>query len=176
MILKVLGVLILIFVAFLVAVSFRAPDFRYERSGLIQAPPEKIFPYLVDLSKNGEWSPYEKMDPAIKKTLSGQMGQVGSKMEFASENAGNGSLEVLKVNAPEVVELSLNMTKPFVADNLVEYRLTPEPTGTRFTWTMSGHNGYLRKLIGTLVSVDKMVGSQFEEGIANLKALVEKQP
>lgn len=168
MIKKVLASFAVILCVFLVAVSFRSPDFRYERSGLIQAPPDVIYPYISDLSKNGDWSPFEKADPAMKKTLS------GSVLTFESDKAGNGSLEITRATAPNEVDLRLRMTKPFAADNLVEYRLTPEPTGTRFTWTMSGRNGYVGKLIATLIDCDGMIGGQFEEGIANLKRLVEK--
>lgn len=157
-------------------VSTRKGDFYYERSGLIMASPEKIYPYLSDFKLGSQWSPYEQTDPTMKKTYSGTMGQVGSRMEFdGNSSVGSGHLEILKVVPNESVELRLTMTKPFYGENLIQYKLVPEGTGTRFSWSMSGHGGFLGKLMTLIIDCEKMIGGQFETGISNLKGVVEAQ-
>ncbi|WP_413612738.1 SRPBCC family protein [Bdellovibrio sp. HCB-110] len=174
---KIVGLIIaIIVVGFLGYVSTRDGKFRYDRSGVINAPPEKIFPYLVDFKKGAEWSPYEKVDPNMKKTFSGPEAQVGSIMEFeGNKDAGSGKLEILRIVPNEAVDIKLTMIKPMHAENLVEYKLTPEGTGTRFSWSMSGDGGFFGKLITVLIDCEKMVGDQFSEGINNLKTVVEAQ-
>lgn len=176
MLLKIGLGLVAIIGLFLIYVSTREGTFRYERSGVIEAPPQVIFPYISDFHKGGLWSPYEKVDPNMKKTFGGTPGQVGSTMEFeGNSNAGSGRLEILSVTPNELVQIKLLMTKPFRAENLVEYRLTPDGTGTRFTWSMSGDGGFMTKLLTTAIDCEKMIAKQFTEGIQNLKALVEGQ-
>jgi uncharacterized protein YndB with AHSA1/START domain len=170
--LGILGALVL----FCAYISTREGKFRYERSGVINAPPEKIFPYLVDFKKGGEWSPYEKVDPNMKKTYSGPEQQVGSVMEFdGNRDAGSGKLEILKIVPNESVEIRLTMIKPFQGENVVVYKLTPQADGTLFTWTMSGEGGFVSKLLNFFVDCEKMVADQFTVGINNLKQVVESQ-
>ena len=169
-------VVVVILVVFIGFVMSRPSHFNYERSGVINAPAEKIFPYISNFKLGGEWSPYEKVDPNMKKVYSGTDGQVGSVMEFdGNKEAGSGKLEILNIVPNQSVEIKLTMTKPFFAENIVHYKLSPEGEGTRFTWSMSGENGFLGKLIGVLIDCEKMVADQFVVGINNLKALVEAQ-
>lgn len=170
-----LGVVVAL-VLFLGFVSTREGKFRYERSGIINAPADKIFPYLSQFSKGGLWSPYEKRDPNMKKTFAGEDGKVGSIMEFdGNSDVGAGKLEMLAVVPNERVEIKLTMTKPFTAENLIEYKLTSEGSGTRFAWIMSGDGGFLGKLIATIIDCEKMVAGDFTLGIENLKQVVEAQ-
>ena len=159
---------------FLVYVSTRDSKFHYERSGLIGASAEQIFPYVSNFKLGGQWSPYEKKDLNMKKTFSGVDGAVGSVMEFeGNSDVGSGKLELLKVVPNELVQIQLTMLKPFHGENLVEYKMTPEAGGTRFTWSMSGDGGFLTKLMTLLIDCEKMVAGDFEVGIANLKSVVE---
>jgi uncharacterized protein YndB with AHSA1/START domain len=168
-----IGLILVIFI-FLGFVSTRKGQFRYERSGVINAPPEKIFPYISNLQLGGQWNPYEKKDPNMKKTFSGTDGQVGSTLEFdGNSEAGSGKLEILKIVPNQSVQIRLIMTKPIAADNLVEYTLTPEGSGTRFSWAMSGDSGFMGKLVNVFIDCEKMVTDDFEAGIQNLKTLVE---
>ncbi|MNJ91268.1 Bacterial transcription activator, effector binding domain [compost metagenome] len=174
MLLKIAIAVIVVLVIFLGYVSTREGQFRYERSGVIAAPPEKIFPYLSNLKNGDKWSPYEKVDPNMKKTFAGNDGEVGSTMVFeGNKDAGSGKLEILKIVPNELVEIKLTMTAPMHAENIVEYRLTPEANGTKFSWSMSGDGGFMGKLVNVFIDVEKMVADQFSEGIANLKAHVE---
>lgn len=166
-----LGIILIVFLGY---VSTRPSFFRYERSGVINAPADKIFPYLSDFKLGGEWSPYEKVDPNLKRNFIGSGTEVGSVMEFeGNSEAGSGRLEMLKIVPNQAVDIKLIMTQPMHVENLIQYSLIPEAEGTRFTWVMSGDGGFMSKLIGVLVDCEKMVGGQFEQGITNLKALVE---
>lgn len=161
-------------VAFFAYVARRPADFRYERSDVIQASAEKIFPYLNDFKLGGEWSPYEKMDPNMKKVYAGPAAGVGATMDFdAKADVGSGRLEIIESVPASRVVLKLTMTKPMQGVNTVEYRLSPEATGTRFTWAMYGHGNFFSKLISVFIDCEKMVGAQFAAGIANLKKIVE---
>ena len=161
---------------FLVYVSLQESKFHYERSGVIDAPADKIYPYISNLKMGSQWSPYEKIDPNMKKTFKGDDGQVGAVMEFeGNSDAGSGRLEVISLVPNEKVEIRLLMTQPMAADNLVTYTLVPEGDATRFIWSMSGDGGFMGKLISVLIDCEKMIGDQFSEGIANLKTVVESK-
>lgn len=174
MILKIVLGIVIALGLFLGYVATRDGKFIYERSGVISAPAEKIFPYLSQFKLGGQWSPYEK-DIEMPKTYGGTEGAVGSWMQFGPSKSGSGRLEILEIAKNEMVKLRLHMTAPFEVDNVVIYRLVPESKGTRFTWTMEGDGGFMGKLMTTLIDCEKMVGGQFTEGINNLKTLVELQ-
>lgn len=176
MILKILTGIAVIISVFLLYVSTRNGEFRYERSGVIKAPPEKIFSYISQFRLGGLWSPYEKKDPNMKKTYVGQEGEVGSEMIFdGNSEAGSGKLTITNIVPNEKVEILLTMTKPLPAENKIEYTLTPESDGTRFTWTMSGDGGFLGKLVTLFIDCEKMVADDFLTGIENLRNLVENE-
>lgn len=154
---------------FLGYVSTRPEKFHYAVTMPINAPVEKVFPYLSEIKLGSEWSPYEKDDPGMKKEY------VGNKLIFeGSGGSMAGSVEILKVNPNESVELQLLMTKPFATDNQVFYKIVPTATGSELTWSMTGNNNFLGKLMGTIIDCDKMMTEQFTKGINNLKAIVEK--
>lgn len=170
---KILIAIVALLCAFLAFVATREGKFHYERSGVIQASPEKIFPYLISFQKGQEWSPYTKADPQMKISYSGTEGALGSVMQFESNQAGSGHLELVGMLANKSVDIRLVMAKPFAADNQVHYSLEPVEGGTKFTWAMDGEGGFMGKLISVVINCEKMVGDQFSEGIANLKKLVE---
>jgi hypothetical protein len=173
---KYLLIILSVISLFLGYVSTRNGEFHYVRSGLIQAPAEKIFPYLVDFKKGSEWNPYDRRDPNVKRNFKGTTGEVGSIMEFDGNNdAGAGYLEVLKVSPNQQVEIKLVMTRPIAASNLITYSLTPEGDQTRFSWAMSGDGGFVGKLMNVFIDCEKMVAGDFEVGIKTLKELIEKQ-
>lgn len=170
---KILIGLIVILVLFFGYVSTRPSSFHYERSGVINAPPDQIFPYISQFKLGSEWSPFEKKDPNMKKTYPATDGP-GAVYEFdGNKEVGAGKIEMMKVTPNEYVQMKLTMTKPFQAENIVEYKLTPVEGGTKFTWAMSGDSGFLGKLISVFIDCEKMIGKEFEAGIANLKAIVE---
>lgn len=159
---------------FLVFVATREGHFKYEVTEHINAPIEKVFPYISDLKKGSEWSPFEKVDPNMKKDYQGPSDQVGAKLVFeGNRDAGSGSVEILKIVPNESVELRLIMTAPMKAENLVVYQVAKDGEGTRFTWSMSGDGGYLGKLVTFFIDCEKMITDQFRKGIVNLKSIVE---
>ena len=176
MALNVAIAVLVVLIAFFGFVSTREGKFKYQRSGLIASPPEKVFAFVSDFRKGQLWSPFAKADPGMKTAYSGEPGTSGATMEFeGNSKVGSGRLEMVSVIPNELVQIKLIMIKPFRAENLVEYRLAPEAGGTRFTWTMSGDGGFFGKLMNVFIDCDKMMGGQFDEGIANLKTLCESR-
>ena len=170
----IVGSFAFLLLPFLGFVSSRNGAFHYERSGLINAPADRIFPYLRSFVLCREWSPFEKKEMELKYRMSGTDGEVGAVEEFeGNRDAGAGKLELLRVEPNSLAQFRLTMTKPFGAENLIEYRLTPEGTGTRFTWVMSGDSGFIGKLMTLVIDCEKMMAGRFDEGIANLKQVVE---
>lgn len=174
MVLKIIIGIGVVLALFLGYVSTRDGKFLYERSGVINASPEKIFPYISQFKLGGQWSPYEK-GIEMPKNYGGTEGQVGSWMEFGPSKSGSGRLEILELVPNEMVKLSLHMTAPFEAQNIVIYRLIPEKEGTRFSWAMEGNGGFMGKLMTTIIDCEKMVAGQFTDGINNLKTLIENK-
>ena len=175
---KILLGLLVIVLGFLGYVTTRPDQFRYERSGVIQAPPEKIFPFISNFKLGNQWNPYAQKDPKMVVNFKGPDAQIGSIMEFeGNAEAGSGSLEVIGIVPNMKVDIRLRMTKPIAADNIVTYHLAPEPGGgTRFTWTMLGKSGFIGKLVSVFIDCEKMVAGDFEKGISNLKVIMEAAP
>ncbi len=167
----------IVLIAFLAFVLTRESRFHYERSGLINASPEEIYPYISDFRRGNEWSPFAQADPNMKVSFSGPIADVGSKMEWeGNSEAGAGQLEILRVVPNELVEIQLTMLKPIHAVNLIQYQLTPEPTGgTTFSWSMSGDAGFIGQLMNIFIDCEEMVAGQFTVGIQNLKNLIENK-
>ena len=173
---KVLISLAVFIVTFGVLVSSRPDTFTVSRSGVILAPPGKIYPYLSNFKLGEQWSPFDSPDMKLKKTFSGNDGEVGSSMKFEGDmSTGSGELTFLKLVPNELVYINLHMTSPMDAQNLVEYSLLPESGGTKFTWTMSGKNNFIAKMFSLFMDCEKMIGPEFEKGIANLKRVAEAQ-
>jgi hypothetical protein len=153
-----------------------ADTFRVERSILIDAPPQAIFPHIDDFHAWDAWSPYEKMDANLAKTFSGPASGKGATYAWVGKKAGSGSMEILQSRPPSKVVIKLEFTKPFTAHNTAEFTLEPQGKGTKVTWAMHGPNTLMSKVMGLFFSMDKMVGPQFDEGLASLKLLTEKAP
>jgi len=174
--LKIIGIALAVLVAaLLVYAATKADTFRVERTVTIKAPPEKIFPLLSDFHKGEAWSPYEKKDPAMKRTYSGAASGKGSVYEFdGNKEVGTGRLEIIDSVPPSKVVIYLDMRKPFKGHNIIEYTLEPKGDSTNFTWAIHGHVPYLGKVMSIFVSMDKMIGKDFETGLANLKTIAER--
>lgn len=152
----------------------KTPDmFRIERSATINAPPERIFPLIEDFRHWGSWSPYEKRDPAMTRTHSGAQSGKGAVYEWAGKKAGVGRMEILEAPAPSKVLIKLDFSRPMKAHNHAEFRLEPQGDGTRVIWAMYGPKTLLSNIMGMFFSMDKLVGKDFEKGLANLKAVAE---
>lgn len=163
-------------IVLLLALILTRPDhFTMTRTGVINAPAEKIYPFLTQFKLGEQWSPFDTPEMKLKKTFSGEDGTVGAKMTFESDEQGTGELTILKLVPNQAADINLHMIKPFDAENLIQYSLQPEGTGTKFTWTMSGKMNFLAKAFSLFMDCEKMLGPEFEKGIASLKRVVEAQ-
>ncbi len=170
-------IIALIVVALIVAVLLFAaskPDtFRVERSQRIAAPPEKIAALIADFHRWGAWSPYEKLDPAMKRSFSGAASGEGAAYAWESEGrAGVGNMRITGAS-PEKIAIDLEFIKPFTTSNLIEFTLKPQAGATVVTWSMNGPSPYPAKVMQVLFSMDRMVGRDFEAGLADLKTAAE---
>jgi uncharacterized protein YndB with AHSA1/START domain len=171
-----IAILILLAIAggLLVFAATKPDTFQVQRRTTIKAPPEKIFALINDFRNWSGWSPYEKLDPAMKRTLSGAAQGKGSIYEWASDGrAGRGRMEITDAAPPSQITIKLDFVKPFESHNTVNFTTQPAGDSTTVTWAMQGPNPYLAKVMSIFVSMDRMVGKDFETGLANLKALAE---
>jgi uncharacterized protein YndB with AHSA1/START domain len=172
---KVLAVVVVLVVAVVVVAALRPDEFSVQRSVSIKAPPEKIYPMLVDFRQWPAWSPWEKLDPEMKRTLSGAASGPGAAYAWqGSSKVGAGRMEIKDVAAPSKVEIQLDFIKPFEGHNVTDFTLVPRGDATEVTWLMHGPAPFVSKLMGLFVDMDKMIGKDFETGLANLKAASEK--
>jgi carbon monoxide dehydrogenase subunit G len=173
---KKIAIAVVVLLAAIFIYAAMQPDtFRVQRATTIKAPPEKIFAILNDFQKSVAWSPYEKKDPAMKRTFSGAPSGKGSVYAFEGNNeVGTGRLEIVESLPPKKVALQLDMVKPFMGSNIIEYTLEPKGEATEVTWAIHGPVPFISKLMCIFVNMDKMVGKDFETGLANLKTIAEK--
>lgn len=173
--LKKIGLAIVAALAALLLFATTRPDsFSVERRVVIQAPPEKIQPLIADFHRWAEWSPWEKLDPAMKRSFGGASAGVGATYGWqGNKDVGSGRMEV-KTAAPDKVRIQLDFIEPFEGHNTTDFLLTPRDGGTEVRWVMFGPSTFVTKLMGLFVSMDAMVGKDFEKGLAQLKVVAEK--
>jgi uncharacterized protein YndB with AHSA1/START domain len=160
--------------AVLVYAATKPDVFRVQRAAVIKAPPEKIFPMISDFRNWTAWSPYEKKDPAMKKAYSGAPSGKGAVYAWdGDKNVGQGRIEIEDVAPPSKLTLKLDMIKPMQAHNTVNFTLEPTGETTTVTWAMDGNVPFFAKVVHVFIDVDRMVGQDFEAGLASLKALAE---
>jgi uncharacterized protein YndB with AHSA1/START domain len=175
MVKKLLLVFVLLIGILLIYAATRPDSFRVERKTTIKAPPEKIFGLINDLHQWEAWSPWEKIDPQIKRTYTGAASGKGAAYEWnGNKDIGQGRMEIAETTPSSKVTLKLDFLKPFEAHNMVEFALAAQGDSTLVTHAMYGPSPYISKLMGLVFSMDKMVGDKFEEGLGNLKTLAEK--
>jgi hypothetical protein len=175
--LAIIVVVVLVVIAGVLIYASTKPDsFRVQRSASIKAPPEKIFPLINDLKAWVGWSPYEKKDPAMKRSFGPVTAGKGATYEWAGDkNVGQGRMEILDVTQPSKVLIKLDFLKPFEAHNRAEFTLEPKGDTTLATWAIYGPSAFVTKVMGLFFDMDTMIGKDFEAGLADLKAAAEKQ-
>ena len=174
--LKGIGIVIAVLIAGVLILALTKPDnFKVERKGTIKAPPEKIFGILNDFKNWTTWSPWEKKDPAMKRIYGATTTGKGATYGWeGNKDVGVGNMEIAESVPSSKLTLKLNFEKPFKANNIVNFTLTPVDGGTDVTWSMEGQNNFMSKIMQVFMDMDKMVGPDFEAGLANLKAAAEK--
>ena len=176
--LKIVGfVLLVVAVAvagLLIYAAMKPDDFRVQRSIAIKASPEKIMTTVADLKGWTAWSPYEKKDPAMKRAYAGAPSGKGAIYEWdGNKDVGHGRMEILE-STPSKVVIKLEFITPFEAHNTAEFTAVPQGDATNVTWSMYGPSPYMAKVMQTVMNMDKMIGTDFEAGLASLKTVAEK--
>ncbi len=167
--LLILGALL---AAFLVYVALRPNNFRIERSSTIERhAPDEVFALINDFRQWTKWSPWEKIDPEMQRTYSGENSGVGAVYAWSgSKKVGSGRMEIVETLPNEFVRLKLDFTAPMKANNMTDFNVMKQGNGTRIVWSMYGPSPFMSKLFGTVISIDKMVGKDFEKGLAQIEA------
>jgi hypothetical protein len=161
-------------IIFIVAAAMQPSDFRITRTDIITAPASAVFAQVNDLQKWDAWSPWAKLDPNANNSFEGPASGVGAIMRWAGNNkVGQGSMTIIESRPDDFIRFKLEFLKPFAATNTSEFTFNSEDNQTTVTWSMYGKNNFMSKAMGLIMSCDKMVGGQFEKGLAALKSVVE---
>ena len=174
---KILIGLAVIVVVFVVIVALQPSEFRVARSATIFAPAPAVFAQVNDFHKWEAWSPWAKLDPAAKNSFDGPAAGTGAMFRWAGNHeVGEGSMTITESRPSDLIRIKLDFTKPFEATNTTEFTFKPEGNQTVVTWSMFGTNNFIAKAFCLFNSMDKMVGGQFEKGLASMKSIVEAAP
>lgn len=169
-----LAVIVAVIAVVLIVAATKPDTFRIARSTTVNAPPEAIYPMIVDFHRWTDWSPYENLDADLNRTYGGSESGVGATYAWEGKKAGAGAMEIIGVTPPNLVSIKLDFTKPFAASNVAEFALRPEAGGTAVTWSMTGNQNLTSKVMGLFFNMDKFVGRDFETGLANIKRNAEQ--
>ena len=174
--LKTIAIVIVVAIAAILGyATLRPDDFRVQRSVTIKAPPEKIFALIDDFHAWSSWSPFEKLDPGMKRTFSGAASGKGAAYAWDSAGkAGAGSMEIQESTPSSKILIKLDFTKPLEGHNTAEFSIDTQGDSSKVTWAMYGPSPYVAKVMGIFFSMDSMIGKDFESGLANLKNAAEK--
>ena len=147
--------------------------FEVTRSTTVNASPERVHALVNDFHEWTTWSPWEGIDPAMRRTYSGPDAGVGARYAWSgNRKAGEGSMEITS-SAPERIGVELAFTKPWKATNQVDFLIVPAGAASEVTWRMTGEQKGLAALFGKVYPMDKLVGGDFERGLAQLKSAAE---
>ena len=174
--LKTIAIVAAVVIAGILIYAATKPDtFRVARSTLIKAPPEQIFPLINDLHNFNKWNPFSRHDPEIKITYSGPASGKGAAHEWeGNSKVGKGRLEIVDSTPSSNIQMKLDMLSPMEAHNRVDFTVQPKGDATEVTWAMNGESSYISKVMSLYFNMDKIVGGEFEKGLADMKALAEK--
>jgi hypothetical protein len=171
-----LGIAVVISVAVIIILALalgQPDDFRVERQIAIAAPATAIYANLDDFHRWAAWSPWEKIEPSMKKTYSGPASGTGSKYAWEGKQVGMGNMTVTDSKPNEHLQIRLEFTKPFAAINDTVFELKPRTTDTQVSWVMTGKNNFVSKIMSVFADMDSMIGKDFESGLNGLKQVSE---
>jgi uncharacterized protein YndB with AHSA1/START domain len=172
----VIAAVLAIVIAIVLILAATKPDaFSVQRAIVIAAPAERVFPLINDFHRWGAWSPWENKDPAMQRSFTGAASGKGAVYGWeGNKNVGSGRMEILEADAPSKILIKLDFLKPFEAHNTAEFTMLPQGAGTRLTWVMRGPAPFISKLMQVFMNLDRMIGKDFEIGLANLKTTAEQ--
>ena len=169
------AVIAVVLIVVLLLAASKPDTFVIQRTATVKAAPGKVFPSINDFHNWAAWSPYEKLDPSMKKTFSGAASGKGSIYEWEGNGkAGKGRMEIVESSIPNKITIKLDFLKPFEGHNTSEFTMSPRGDSTEITWSMHGPTPFMMKVMHVFVNMDKMLGKDFETGLANLKAVTER--
>ena len=173
--LVIIAIVIAIVIAVVLILAATKPDsFRVERSAVVNAPADKVFPLIADFHEWLKWSPWEGRDPALKRTYSGAARGQGAIYAWdGNKNVGSGRMEILEADAPSKILIQLDFFKPFEGHNTAEFSMQPHGGATNIVWVMRGPAPFMSKVMQVFMNFDRMIGKDFEAGLANLKTISE---
>jgi hypothetical protein len=173
--LYILVILLLLILVLVIFAMTKPNEFVIRRSISIHAQPGRVYPLITDFRAWPKWSPWEKLDPNMKRMLSGAEGGPGAVYEWdGNKKAGAGRMEIVEAVPSSRVGIKLGFVRPFRADNKVVFTLVPAGDGTNVTWEMTGASNLMFKIMGIAMNMDNMIGRDFEKGLAAMKAEAEK--
>ncbi len=175
-IVAIVAIVLAVALAIVLVLAATKPNaFSVERATTVRALPEKIFPLINDFHQWGSWSPYESRDPAMKRSYSGAASGKGAVYGWdGNNNVGSGRMEILEASAPAKIVIKLDFFRPFEGHNTAEFTILPQGDDTNVTWRMFGPAPFMSRLMQVFMNLDRMIGKDFEIGLANLKRLTEK--
>ena len=174
---KILVILAAAIVVFLIIVTLQPAHFRVARSATIAAPPAAVFAQVNNFHNWDAWSPWAKLDPSMKQTFEGPAEGTGAIYRWeGNSQVGQGAMTITGSDPGKRVAIKLEFIKPFAAVNDTEFTFKPEGNQTSVEWSMSGDNNFMAKAMCLFVSMDKMVGGDFEKGLAQMKTAAEAAP
>lgn len=177
LLLAVLGLVIIGIAVFCIVVAMQPAQFKVTRSAAINATPDVVFAQVNDFQKWGAWSPWEKLDPGMKKTISTPSYGQGAFYQWSgNDQVGEGKMTIADTKPNESVKIDLEFLKPFAQKSVTDFTFKPEGGKTNVTWTMSGDNNFMSKAFGLIMDMDKMIGADFERGLAQMKTVAEAAP
>jgi hypothetical protein len=174
--LKIILIVIALLIAVILVLAALKPDsFRVERVARIKASPDKVFALINDFNRWGSWSPWEKKDPAMQRTFSGAPSGKGAVYAWkGNNNVGEGRMEILESVPSTQVTIKLDFIKPFEGHNVADFKLVPQGDETVVTWSMEGPTPFIGKIMHVFMNMDRMIGTDFEAGLANMQAVAER--
>lgn len=147
--------------------------YTVQRSATLNASPADVYAQIIDFHNWGAWSPWDDMDPEMNKQFTGAESGVGAEYSWSgNRKVGQGKMKIVDATDAEAVQIALEFLKPFKASNMTGFTLRAVGNGTEVTWTMTGKNTPLTRIMGIFKSMDKMIGPDFERGLASLKRVV----
>jgi Polyketide cyclase / dehydrase and lipid transport len=174
MLIPILIAVAVIIIGLVIVVAVQPAEFRITRSNLVSAAPAVVFAQVNDLHQWEAWSPWAKMDPNAKNTFAGSAAGMGASMHWAgNRKVGEGIMTIIESRPNELIRLKLEFLKPFKATHSVEFTFKPAGDQTSVTWSMTGKNNFMGRTFSLVMNCDKMIGGQFEKGLAAMKSIAE---
>jgi len=163
-----------IMIVFIAIIALQPSAFRIVRSVAMTAPPAEVFAQVNDFHQWQAWSPWAKIDPALKQTYEGAPAGAGAIYSWVGNSkAGEGRMTILESNPSDLIHIKLEFLKPFKATNTAEFTFKPEGNQTVVTWSLSGDRSFFLKAFALFINMDKLVGGDFEKGLAAMKTVAE---